>query len=255
MNIQAMIDEYIDFLKKGITYRQIEKGYEITTPFLNDSNDHMQIYIKEIDEERIVLSDGGDSISYLEDCGVSLTQSRRQMITEICNGYGIAVREGQLTIKSSIKEFPQKKHFLLQAMLKVNDMVYTVQSRTISMFVDNVSGYFDKNEIYATRNISLMGQSGIFHNYDFLLNRDRYFSERFCNAVNAPTKNNIMNTIFMWNDTQKKRNQGSEFLVFINDEGKHNTELIKAFNEYNIDVILKSKMETEETLRKFKKVS
>lgn len=254
MNMRSMIDEYIDFLKKEITYRQIEKGFEITTPFLNDSNDHMQIYVREIDGEKIILSDGGDSISYLEDCGVNLSPQRWNTIKDICYAYGVRTIDDQLIIKTTIKEFPQKKHSLLQAMLKVNDLVYTAQSRVASMFVDDISGYFEKNEMYPSRNVSIIGQSGIYHNYDFLLNKDKYFSERFCNAINAPTKNNVMTTIFMWNDTLNKRNKESRFYVFVNDEGKYNSELVKAFDEYDIETIRKTEMSTMETLRKFKKI-
>ena len=255
MNIRSMIDEYVDFLKKGITYRQIEKGYEITTPFLNDSNDHIQIFINEISQENIVLSDGGESISYLEDCGVNLSAQRRKLMEDICFGYGVQIRENQLLIRTTLKDFPQKKHLLIQAILKINDFVYTAQSRSVSVFADDISDYFDKNEIYATRNISFIGQSGIYHNYDFLLNKDKYFSERLCNAVNVPTKNNVMNTIFMWNDTIKKRPQDSKYFVFINDSAKYNSELIKAFDEYNIETIQKSKIETVETLKKFKHIA
>ncbi len=254
MDIRSMIDEYIEFLKKEITYRQIERGYEITTPFLNDSNDYMQIYVEEIKgEDNIVLSDGGDTIAYLEDCGVNLTPTRKQMMELACLGLGVRIsRERNLFIKSTIKDFAQKKHSLLQAMLKVNDMAYTTQSRCVSMFVDDVAAYFEKNEIYAMTGMSVMGKSTLYHTYDFLIGRDKYFPERFCNAVNNPTRNSIVNTIFSWNDTSDKRKDDSRFYVFLNDEKKINSEVFTALDEYKIKALPKSQMNTKETLMLFK---
>ena len=49
MDIQSLLDNYINWLKSEITFSQIGEYYEITTPFLDPSNDYLQIYVKQED--------------------------------------------------------------------------------------------------------------------------------------------------------------------------------------------------------------
>lgn len=52
MEIKQLIDDYIHWLKKEITFEKIGEYYEITTPFLNSANDFIQIYVR-IDKDTI----------------------------------------------------------------------------------------------------------------------------------------------------------------------------------------------------------
>ena len=113
MDIKEMIDEYIEFLKQNITYRQIEKGYEITTPFLDNKNDRVQIYVDDINGEDILLSDDGATISNLLDSGLKLTSTRKRLLANVAMSYGVAVEKNNLQIKTTIKDFAVKKHALL----------------------------------------------------------------------------------------------------------------------------------------------
>lgn len=54
MEIKQLIDNYIHWLKKEITFEKIGEYYEITTPFLNSANDFIQIYVR-IDKDTIFL--------------------------------------------------------------------------------------------------------------------------------------------------------------------------------------------------------
>lgn len=54
MEIKQLIDDYIHWLKKEITFEKIGEYYEITTPFLNSANDFIQIYVR-IDKDTIFL--------------------------------------------------------------------------------------------------------------------------------------------------------------------------------------------------------
>ena len=56
MEIKQLIDDYIHWLKKEITFEKIGEYYEITTPFLNSANDFIQIYVR-IDKDTIFFTD------------------------------------------------------------------------------------------------------------------------------------------------------------------------------------------------------
>lgn len=255
MDIKSMIDEYMDFLKQNISYRQIEKGYEITTPFLDDNNDCIQIYVDDINGENIKLSDDGTTISNLLMGGLKLTQTRKQLLYSIVSSYGVELENNNLTIECKVKDFPSKKHALLQAMLKVGDMSYTSQSRVASMFSEDVAEYFKSYNIPNIQDISVVGKSGFLHTYDFVLARDANFCERFCNAINRPTKTTVFNTIFGWQDTlpqRKRKGNDGELCVFLNDDNKYSPKYEDAFGEYGIITIRKSKMTEKESLKNFK---
>lgn len=55
MEIKQLIDDYIHWLKKEITFEKIGEYYEITTPFLNSANDFIQIYAR-IDKDTIFFT-------------------------------------------------------------------------------------------------------------------------------------------------------------------------------------------------------
>lgn len=45
MSIQKLIDTYAHWLKEEIVFKKMGEFYEITTPFYNNANDCIQIYI------------------------------------------------------------------------------------------------------------------------------------------------------------------------------------------------------------------
>ncbi len=256
MDIKSMIEEYIEFLRQNISYRQIEKGYEITTPFLDDNNDCIQIYVDDIQGEKIKLSDDGATISTLLDGGIKLTQTRRQLIYSVAAGYGVEVEDNELTIECKIRDFAQKKHALLQAILKIGDIGFTSQSRVASMFTEDVEEYFKSYQVSNMKNMSVIGKSGFIHTYDFVLPGDNHFSERFCNALNKPTKSNVSNMIFSWQDTIPQRKhycEDGKFYVFMNDDNNYSSKLEDALIEYNLYPIRKSEMSQSNAEKYFKK--
>lgn len=254
MDIRSKIDEYIDFLKKNISYRKLEVGYEITTPFLNPSNDNVQIYVQEMYENEIILSDGGDTAGYLSETA-TLYPERKNIIKNTARSYGVSLGDfDELFVKTSQENFAQKKHALIQAILKVYDLSFTSQSKNASGFVDEVAAYFMKNDISYSKNIIKSGRTGYNQKYDFLLNPYKNFPERFCNAIN-PTIGNTFSTIFSWTDIEENRESNSRFYVFINDFEKCSKEILTAFEQYKIYTILKSEMNSKKALSNFKEVA
>ena len=49
MDIQKLIDNYTSWLRSEITFEKVGEYYEITTPYLDNANDHLLIYFKSWD--------------------------------------------------------------------------------------------------------------------------------------------------------------------------------------------------------------
>ena len=47
LNIQNLVDDYTSWLKSEIYFDKIGEFYEITTPYLDNANDYLQIYVKQ----------------------------------------------------------------------------------------------------------------------------------------------------------------------------------------------------------------
>ena len=75
MDIQGLIDEYAAWLREKITFEKFGEYYEITTPYLDNSNDYLQIYVKQ-DGEEIYFTDDCATIRSLKASGFNFTQAR-----------------------------------------------------------------------------------------------------------------------------------------------------------------------------------
>ena len=241
LEIKKLISEYVSFLKSNIYLKEIESGYEITTPFLDDKNDCIQIYVEEIIDGKILLSDGGEIVSNLEDYGVKLTPQRLNMIAVIVRGFGVSLSDDhQLKITTTQANFPKAKHSLLQAMLKVEDMSFTAQSKTMSLFSESVEKFLRENKIVCVDNISIIGKAGFAHNYDFIVPPTESAGERFIKAINKPTRSSVIETIFGWNETKEQRKGETKLITFLNDDNKFSSSIMESLLSYDIATFKKS---------------
>ena len=83
-----LINDYIEWLRQNISIKEINGIYEITTPFLDRHNDHLQIYIKKSDGG-LILTDNGQTITNLRLSGFEFTPEKKQILNSILNGFGV----------------------------------------------------------------------------------------------------------------------------------------------------------------------
>lgn len=247
MDIQKLLDDYMKWLKTEITFDKIGEYYEITTPYLNNANDYLQIYVKQENEE-IFFTDDGEIIHNMKMNGIQLNQNRKNHLQKILNQFGVKLEGDELVAKAQLNNFAQKKHFFIQAMLRVDDMFSMVKTRETSFFIDDVQSFFEKKDIYYSENVQFMGVSGFSHNYDFLLQRSKTKPERLCRAINTPNKSSMENILFAWNDTKPARNNNSQLIVIMNDNKKVANGIVEAFQNYDVNVIFWSEREKEKNI-------
>ena len=123
--IDALIENYFKWLKDNTSTKLINDTWsEITTPYLDRHNDCLQIYAKK-ENNNIILTDDGYIINDLISSGCALdSQRRKEILNTTIKGFGVSLDDNQIIVKTTIDNFPQKKHDLIQAMLAVNDLFY-----------------------------------------------------------------------------------------------------------------------------------
>ena len=146
MDIQKLIDDYATWLKSEISIKEFGEYYEITTPYLDDANDYLQIYVKQVGDE-IYFSDDSATIGNLKMCGFKFTPKKMVCLQQILNRYGVNLHGDELVAKTNVRNFAQKKHLFIQAILKVADMPISAKSNSSGLFLEDVKDFFEKMDI------------------------------------------------------------------------------------------------------------
>ena len=88
-DMDNLINSYVGWIKERTSFRSIDDWVEITTPFLDIHNDHIQIYVQET-KDGYLLTDDGYTISDLEISGCVLNTPKRKALLEVnINGFGV----------------------------------------------------------------------------------------------------------------------------------------------------------------------
>lgn len=247
MDIQKLIEEYATWLKNEITFEKIGEYYEITTPYLDNANDYIQIYVKQ-DGDDLYFTDDSATIKGLKMSGFQFTANRKAHLQRILNQYGIKMEGDELIAKAPVKGFAQKKHMFIQAIMRIDDMFVISKSKVSSFFLDDITDFFDNKDIYYSDNVQFTGTSGFSHNYDFLLQRTKEKPERLCQAVNNPNRSSMGNILFAWNDTKPSRKPDSQLIVILNDQKSIAKGIEDAFANYDVKVIKWSEKDKKNNL-------
>jgi hypothetical protein len=232
--VKNLIDDYLKWLREKIVINPVGEWYEITTPFLNRHNDYIQIYAQKESNDRIILTDGADTLNDLELSGFNLHSSRRKKELEIIlNGFGVSLYGKKLVAVSDRRSFPEKKHNLIQAVLAIDDLYIMTEPKVISFFFGDVEKFLLSNDVRFSKNVILQGVSSFHHKFDLLIPASKELPERIVKVVNSPRKQTITSLIFSFEDTKKVR--ANEGIVIINDlEKPIPSEVTGALQEYNI---------------------
>lgn len=105
-------------LKKGINIREVNGAYEITTPFLDRHNDHIQIYVIPLAENKYLLTDDGNTARDL-----------RTVDKSVLRRYGVQLQGNELTVTAGIGDFLQKKYNLIHAIITLNNKMSSGRKR------------------------------------------------------------------------------------------------------------------------------
>jgi hypothetical protein len=232
-----LIDVYVGWLRQELSVESVGEACELTTPFLDRHNDHLQVYAVRRNGT-IVLSDDGYILSDLKTSGLELDTPKRKMVLEnVLNGLGVRVDGGQLLVEASPVNLGQRLHSLVQAMLAVNDMFVMGQPRVASFFFEDVRNFLDSNNVRYAERVKLAGKSGYDHAIDFLIPKSRSHPERIIQAIATPKKDNIFAYLWTLNDTRAARMTESEpeAFAFLNDQDQLvGGDVLEALNAYRV---------------------
>ena len=241
---QDLVDAYVEWLKQKVSVKDIDGVCEITTPFLDRHNDHLQIYVKKAGDA-LILTDDGYTIRDLEMSGFDIgTNKRRRLLHSILNGFGIHLQDEEIIVEARTEDFPQKKHNIIQAMLAVNDLFVMAKPMVVSVFGEYVETYLRAHQIRFTPSVKFAGKSEFDQSFDFVIPASQKRPERIIRAINQPTRQSISMLIFAWADTKDTRPTESTAYGVLNDtEQEVKPGITSALRQYGMKPLLWSKRE------------
>ena len=232
---QNLINSYVDWLRQEISVEEVGGACELTTPFLDRHNDHLQVYAKR-QNGSIVLSDDGYILSDLRTSGLEVDTPKRKMVLDsVLNGLGVRVENNQLIVEAAANNLAQRLHSLVQAMLAVNDMFYLASPTVASVFYEDVVAWLDLYDIRYTSRVKFTGKTGYDHLFDFVIPKSRQKPERIIQTINRPSRDTAQAVAFAWIDTREVRPPESKALALINDlEQPVSAAVVDALRNYEV---------------------
>ncbi len=236
--IDRLIEGYWRWLRERSSLKQIDDWTEITTPYLDRHNDYLQLYARK-EGKNYVITDGGETLSDLEQSGCAIASPNRQSILRsILNGFGVELHEGQLQVHATPENFAVRKHNLIQAILSVHDMFFLASPTIEALFFEDVTEWLEAKEVRFTPRVKFAGKTGFDHMFDFVIPKSKSAPERIIRAINSPSRTTALNLIAAWLDTRDSRPVEAQPFAFLNDTEKPvGGSVTDALNNYGITPI------------------
>ncbi len=257
--VDESIRNYYTWLKDKTSYYTDDKTNwsVISTPFYGIYNDPIDIYIKQDERGNILMSDDGETLTNLEQVGVSFNHSakRKEWLNAILCNYGISLEDKELTTKATYQDFPQKKHDMICAIFAIAEMELMAKNTISTMFYDDVRNMLNERGLVYTPEFIAKGKTGIEFTFDFQLAGMN--EEKVIKSFNVLNKMNVPNFLFSLDDIKEGRERitGKKLssVAIINDTNKDiKDDFISAFETKNIPYILWSQRGTKENMLKLK---
>ncbi|CAH1854502.1 DUF1828 domain-containing protein [Convivina praedatoris] len=222
---------YFDWLSSGFKYTNVDdRLISISTPFIDSDFDHIQIYAQILDNNEIRLTDSGYTLFNLESHGITVnnrSKTRKEILENILSDFGILLDSDtkELTIKTVANKFGPAKNRLLQAIFRVNDLIYLSNSKISSSFNEMVAEILTESEINFVPSFSVPWHNGSDLHFDFSIPSHR-FGESLIQTTGRPYDINQAK-IFNYDVSrmQSVNRKVNKYTLLINDSKRKSTKI------------------------------
>ena len=196
----------------------------LSTPFLDPFHDGIEIHFERTDGE-LMLHDAGKTLENLLELGIHIEKSerRQQIIEHAIAGCAVQFRDGKLQTFATQDSLPQRAHFLLTAISRMNDLWMSAAPRSAGDFFALVKEYLDERDVRYIANVPIPGRT-VDHPIDFVVSLGKG-KDRLIKLVGSPSLQAAKLVSFTWMELRDTRPE-SQRVVLLND-----TSIPDAFSE------------------------
>jgi len=232
-----VVHSYLSWIRHGVSAIKLdERISELTTPFLDRHNDHLQVYAERLGADQFLLTDDGYIISELKSSGVERRGDRRRnLFQDLLNGYGVELAGNELRVEANSSNLGQRVHSLVQAMLSLDDMFVLAQPQIQSLFLEDVARFLDEAEVRYSPRAKFAGKSGLDHLVDFVIPKSKEAPERIVQVINAIRRDRVESLLFAASDMRAARGVTVSYFVLVNDSRREvPPDILNAFAAYDV---------------------
>ncbi|OGA51689.1 MAG: hypothetical protein A3F74_06570 [Betaproteobacteria bacterium RIFCSPLOWO2_12_FULL_62_58] len=207
--------EYIDWLRGRVVSITRGETQILSTPFLDPFNDGIKIHVESRNGE-IVLHDNGDTLDNLSALGVKIEESERRkaLIQRATAGCAVTFNGSRLETIATPASLPQRAHFLITAILRLNDLWMSTTGHRWADFFEVVAEFLEQKQVLFTPNVSIPGRT-VDHNIDLVIPLPKR-RERLVKLIGDPKPQTAKVISFTWMELQESRPE-AERVVVLND--------------------------------------
>ena len=207
--------EYGAWLRERLTTVERGQTQVLSTPFLDPFHDGIQVHVEPHGGE-MILHDNGDTLEHLSCLGVKIEDSerRRALIQRATAGCAVRFEGGRLETTATAANLPQRVHFLLTAILRLNDLWMSAVPHRWTDFFEMVREFLDQQGVLYTANVSIPGKT-VEHSIDFVIPLPKR-KERLVKLIADPKPQTAKVISFSWMELREARPE-AERVVVLND--------------------------------------
>ena len=128
MQCEQAISAYLGTVKGNASCKVLPNGrLSIVLPFLYPDHDNVEIFVKDLGDKGIVVSDLGETLRHLDTIGLDLHTSGRLVyqVERIASGFEVTVENGVLLKTGSQQDLGTIIFDVVAVCMAIGDLAYT----------------------------------------------------------------------------------------------------------------------------------
>lgn len=162
MNCSEIINRTIATLNKGFKCTTSELYTCIVTPYSYPDNDLIEIFVEQLGDDTVRVTDLGETLRHLESLGMDIFSSRNRkfLLEEIIRRLHVELNLGKLEKTGRVDKVGNLILDVVAASQSVGDLIYMSKAYEPATFPKEVSIFLTENEIEHKVKPSILGVSG-----------------------------------------------------------------------------------------------
>lgn len=208
MICEEIIEKYLETLKDEFKCVKENGLIRIITPYLYPDNDLIEVFVREIAPDRIMVTDLGETFRHLHSQGVDVfsTIKRKYLIETISSNTNTKIIQGKLIKETTLDKVGETIFDIIETSKAIGDLIYTSVAYEPAVFIYEVESYLKENNIKYLKKIIMDGViTGKKYSIDFkILNSSDSLLQTLSAKTAAGISPKVNATFRMWYDIDKQ---------------------------------------------------
>lgn len=220
METEKLLTQYIEWLNTDPLVNESSSYHEITTPFLDQFNDHYQFYFCRNEGNQFFLTDDGCLLSSFEYDKIDGDNDyRTEWLERTLQTFRLNREDDAITAECSLETLPETKHCFIQGLIRIEDQLDIDSKDSSAVFSEEIRNVLEERDIRYIEASWYAGQSGYTWEYDFVIpgcSKGNH-TDSFCQAIGNPTKEKVELQLCAWKDVVQVRKRPSRLVLLLDD--------------------------------------